>query len=121
MSLTTLDPKSNKPVIERRRYDSKLADVTVPPPIFLLGHWRSGTTHLHNLMAVDQRWSYPNNYHSLYPHVFLTSEAINSRLLQPFMPPRRPMDNVECEVLGNFRTVELANSGRRLGLRIGWG
>jgi hypothetical protein len=81
--------------IERWRFDKKLADVTVPPPLFILGHWRSGTTHLHNLMAIDKRWAYSNNYQALYPHVFLTNEAMAWRLMQPFMPPRRPMDNVE--------------------------
>lgn len=27
------------------------------PPIFLVGHWRSGTTHLHNLMSRDPRFA----------------------------------------------------------------
>jgi omega-hydroxy-beta-dihydromenaquinone-9 sulfotransferase len=81
--------------IERQRFGEKLKDVAVHPPLFILGHWRSGTTHLHNLMAVDDHWAYPNSYQTLYPHVFLTNEALNSRLIQPFMPPRRPMDNVE--------------------------
>ena len=26
---------------------------TIQPPLFILGHWRSGTTHLHNLLARD--------------------------------------------------------------------
>jgi len=28
------------------------------PPIFLIGHWRSGTTHLHNLMSHDPQFGY---------------------------------------------------------------
>ncbi len=28
------------------------------PPIFLIGHWRSGTTHLHNLMSRDPQFGY---------------------------------------------------------------
>lgn len=28
------------------------------PPVFLIGHWRSGTTHLHNLMCRDPRFGY---------------------------------------------------------------
>lgn len=25
----------------------------MPPPVFIVGHWRSGTTHLYNLMVQD--------------------------------------------------------------------
>lgn len=32
----------------------KLSD----PPVFLIGHWRSGTTHLHNLMSRDPQFAY---------------------------------------------------------------
>ena len=28
------------------------------PPIFLVGHWRSGTTHLHNLMSRDPQFGF---------------------------------------------------------------
>src|SRR5262249_43649090 len=29
------------------------------PPIFVLGHWRTGTTHLHDLLALDERFTAP--------------------------------------------------------------
>lgn len=29
----------------------------VPPPVFVVGHWRSGTTHLHNLLAQAPRFA----------------------------------------------------------------
>jgi hypothetical protein len=81
--------------IENRRYGRKLADVVVQQPLFVLGHWRNGTTHLHNLLTVDKRFAFPNIYQSLYPHSFLTTEAVNSRAVGFFLPRRRPMDNVE--------------------------
>jgi hypothetical protein len=46
--------------IEERRYARKLADVTIEPPLFVLGHWRSGTTHLHYLLGLDDRFAFPN-------------------------------------------------------------
>ncbi len=33
---------------DQRRLGSELKDVVVPPPLFVLGHWRNGTTLLHN-------------------------------------------------------------------------
>ena len=31
----------------------------VPTPLFILGHWRSGTTHLVNLLAATGRFAVP--------------------------------------------------------------
>jgi hypothetical protein len=83
---------------EDRRYRSRLKDVQVAPPLFVIGHWRSGTTHLHNLLAADGRLAFPNNYQVFYPHTFLTTERLSSRLIEPFLPPRRPMDRMEWDM-----------------------
>jgi hypothetical protein len=80
---------------ENWRFGSRVKEVALAPPLFILGHWRSGTTHLHNLLAVDERFAFANNYQVLYPHTFLTTELTSSRLMGWFMPKRRPMDNIE--------------------------
>lgn len=33
------------------------AAAVAPDPVFIVGHYRSGTTHLHNLLALDERLS----------------------------------------------------------------
>lgn len=81
--------------LERWRYGAAVRAVDVPPPVFVLGHWRSGTTHLHNLLTVDQRFAFPNNYQTLFPHTFLTMENLQSPFMQWFLPERRPMDNIQ--------------------------
>lgn len=81
--------------VENLSFGRKLKDIAVKPPIFILGHWRSGTTHLHNLLTSDDRFAFPNNYQVNFPHAFLTTEAINSRMIGPFLPKQRPMDNIE--------------------------
>jgi omega-hydroxy-beta-dihydromenaquinone-9 sulfotransferase len=80
---------------ENRRFGKEIEAVEVQPPLFLLGHYRNGTTHLHNLLAIDERFAYPNNYQVFYPHTFLSTESFQSPLVQFFMPRRRPMDNIE--------------------------
>jgi hypothetical protein len=80
---------------ESLRYGHLLKRVAVPPPLFVLGHWRSGTTHLHNLLAADDRFAFPNTYKVLWPHTFLVTEASTSWLIDFFVPKRRPMDNME--------------------------
>jgi hypothetical protein len=49
------------------------------PPLFILGHARSGTTHLHNLLALDPRHIYPTTYECFMPRHFLISEAYVTR------------------------------------------
>jgi hypothetical protein len=80
---------------EERQFSHALPDVVVPPPLFIIGHWRTGTTHLHNLLALDSdQFAYPNTYQVVNPKTFLTTEAVNSRLFAWMVPDRRPMDNV---------------------------
>ena len=80
---------------DQHKLRDQLKDVVVQPPVFLLGHWRHGTTHLHYLMTIDRRFAFPNNYQTLFPNSFLTAESLHSRVIDFFLPNRRPMDNVE--------------------------
>jgi hypothetical protein len=81
--------------VEAFRYGAAVRGAEVLPPLFVLGHWRSGTTHLHNLLALDRRFAFPNNYQALFPHAMLSMERVQSPFFQWFLAPRRPMDNVE--------------------------
>lgn len=80
---------------EERRFGAEIEKTRVEPPLFLLGHWRSGTTHLHNLLACDsEQFAAPNSIQVTYPHTFLTTEADTARRFAKYLPPTRPMDNV---------------------------
>ena len=63
-------------------------------PIFIIGHWRSGTTLLHELMVVDERHTYPDTYACFCPNHFLLSRHFIRPLLAFLIPARRPMDNM---------------------------
>lgn len=78
---------------ENRKYGPKLADVEVGRPLFILGHWRSGTTHLHNLLAQDEQFAYPNMWQVLNPHTFLSTERY-SVIMKLAAPKTRLIDNV---------------------------
>ena len=39
-----------------------------PPPVFIVGHWRSGTTFLHNLISRDPNFCYPTIVDTLRPY-----------------------------------------------------
>jgi omega-hydroxy-beta-dihydromenaquinone-9 sulfotransferase len=84
--------------VEDWRHGAAVRDAGILPPVFVLGHWRSGTTHLHNLLAADDRFAFPNNYQALFPHAMLSMERAQSPFMQWFLSPRRPMDNVEWTI-----------------------
>lgn len=64
------------------------------PPLFVLGHWRSGTTLLHELLIRDPRNTYPTTYECFAPHHFLVTEPWLTPLIGWLLPKKRPMDNV---------------------------
>ena len=63
-------------------------------PLFIIGHWRSGTTMLHELLVLDRRHTYPDTYACFAPNHFLVSRFLIAWWLKYLMPSRRPMDNM---------------------------
>ena len=81
---------------EEKRYGTAIARTKiVEQPIFILGHWRSGTTLLHNLLAEDtEQFAFPNGFQATNPHDFLTTEKRFTRLWGWAVPKTRPMDDM---------------------------
>jgi hypothetical protein len=70
-------------------------DLSKKQPIFILGHWRSGTTHLHYLFHRDPNFGTLSNYQSFLHNIALLSKSWLKVLLSPLMPETRPQDNVK--------------------------
>jgi hypothetical protein len=64
------------------------------PPIFILGHWRSGTTYVQRLVAQNPEFAIVNFIHTMIPGLFLTG-GLFKFILKTSLPETRPMDNVE--------------------------
>ncbi len=64
------------------------------PPVFIIGHWRSGTTYLHELLVLDDRFTYPTTYECFAPSHFLISNWLVARYMKFLLPSKRPMDNM---------------------------
>lgn len=79
---------------ERVRYGRRIAAVRVASPIFVIGHWRSGTTYLHNLLSQDPTLGYLTMYQAMVPDCSLVGERWLKPLLARIVPAKRPMDNV---------------------------
>lgn len=63
-------------------------------PLFIIGHWRTGTTLLHELLILDPRHAYPTTYECLAANHFLLTESWLPKCLWFLMPSHRPMDNM---------------------------
>ncbi len=79
-------------IFGRRIANTKLAG----PPVFILGHWRSGTTLLHELLTLDDRYASPTTFECFAPTNFLLTETIISKYFNWLIPNRRPMDNMKA-------------------------
>jgi hypothetical protein len=82
-------------LVQDALYGGQVRRMPIPrSPLFILGHWRTGTTLLHELLILDERHSFPTTYECLEPNHFLLTERLLSRLFWFLMPSRRPMDNM---------------------------
>ncbi len=63
-------------------------------PIFVIGHWRTGTTLLHELLIQDPQFNFPDFFDCFNPNHNLISEGFFKKYLKVLAPEQRPMDNM---------------------------
>ncbi|MEE8371648.1 MAG: sulfotransferase [Sphingomonadales bacterium] len=64
------------------------------PPIFIVGHWRSGTTHLYNLMGQAGHFGFVTPFSTALPWDFLSLTKLFGGLLEKALPEGRYIDNI---------------------------
>ncbi len=72
----------------------KILATPIEPPIFVVGHWRTGTTLLHELLARDKQFSYPTNFDCFVPSHFLVTRTFFAPVVAALLPKKRPMDDM---------------------------
>ena len=81
--------------IQNGIYGDRIDATPIPhAPLFVLGHWRTGTTLLHELLILDERHTYPNTHACTLPCHLLLSEAFFKKYLWFLTPDKRPVDNM---------------------------
>jgi hypothetical protein len=83
-TLTALQSATSKEQMER---------ASLKDSIVVLGYWRSGTTLLHELLCLDDRYCFPTTHACMNPHHFMMTEA--SVLARDSPAAQRPMDEME--------------------------
>jgi hypothetical protein len=86
---------STMSLLQSALHGKRIRDVEIKdPPIFIVGHWRSGTTFLHELFFQDERFTSPTTYECFAPDHFLVTGRVIPKLAWFLLPSRRPMDNM---------------------------
>ncbi len=80
-------------LMERHLLHETVNRVRDPEPLFILGHWRSGTTYLHNLLSLDERFAYCSNFQAIVPRGMMLLDRVRD-FFQFFLSPTRTIDNV---------------------------
>ena len=85
-------------------------------PLFILGHWRSGTTYLQNLLSRDPQFGWASPMHTaMFSNCVLLGWALRGGV-QKGIKGSRPMDNVQYDMslpmeetfaIGNFTPYTL--------------
>ena len=63
-------------------------------PIFIIGHYRTGTTYLMTLMAYDKSKGYVSNVEGYATQFYLGFPKFTRWIIESSLPDVRPMDNV---------------------------
>jgi hypothetical protein len=83
---------------EKRFINPRISRSAIPEaPIFIIGHWRSGTTYLHNLLCQDPQMGYVTTYQGVFPDTMFNwlGKFIFKNFMALLIPPTRKGDNVK--------------------------
>ena len=98
-------------IYESLRYSRKVKNTAIhPSPIFIIGHWRTGTTHLHNLLCQDRNHGYVSTFQAFAPGFCLSGVRLIKNPLNKLaqkMHPTREIDNIPLS-LDNPEEEDLA-------------
>jgi len=98
--ITSLINIINKPFryYERRFINPKIKEQDIKnDPIFILGHWRSGTTLLHNLLCEDKQMAFTTTFQGVFPDTLFNKAGrfLFETFTKILIPGTRKGDNVK--------------------------
>ena len=91
-------------LVEAVRYGGLVKRTEIAhPPLMVIGHGRSGTTHLQNLLCEDENFGSLTTYQAIFPQCSLIGRGWLEKVVASQMEETRPMDNV---AIGPDRPME---------------
>ena len=89
-ALITAAARAPLSMAEQVWYGRTVSRLNMPPPVFIIGHWRSGTTHLANLICQSPQFGTVTPVASGLPHNLLTL----GKWLKPWLENKIPSDRL---------------------------
>jgi hypothetical protein len=84
---------------DRWRYQLMSGDLEITKqPIYILGHWRSGTTLLHNLLCCHKNIAFPTTYQTVFPNNLFFFRGVIKGIMQYYLPEKRLVDHIKMHV-----------------------
>lgn len=82
--------------IENKRFRKRIESAPNPKgPVFIIGHWRTGSTLLHQYFSLDPALLTPSLFQVAEPDCFLTSYQYYKPIMKLLLRKNRPMDQVK--------------------------
>ncbi len=82
--------------IEHLRYSGRIKSWNYPgDPLFIVGHWRTGSTYLHQLLSLHPALHAPTLLQVAIPNGFIVGEPFYKPVFKTLLSDHRPMDNVK--------------------------
>lgn len=82
--------------IEHLRYSGRIKSWSYPgDPLFIVGHWRTGSTYLHQLLSLHPALHAPTLLQVAVPDGFIVGEPFYKPVFKTLLGEHRPMDNVK--------------------------
>ncbi|MBN1921442.1 MAG: sulfotransferase [Anaerolineae bacterium] len=101
VTLTTLLTSPVR-LFEQLHYGNAVRRTQIPPaPIFIIGHWRTGTTHLHLLLSKDSQFGSIPMFQTLAPGFFLIGRGFMKKIVGYWLEkghPTRFIDNIPLRI-----------------------
>ena len=89
-------------ILFKKLYNSKINNSIIKhPPVIIIGHWRTGTTFLHELLSHDPQFCYVSLWNTMLPDSFLILDPLKN-FLANFLPTKRPMDEIRVDIDGPY-------------------
>ena len=81
---------------EKKIFGTRIENQKLPDnPVIIIGHWRTGSTFLHQLLSLDPSFVTSTVFQASIPDSFLSSRKSYEPIMQKFVKGTRPMDQVK--------------------------
>ena len=107
--------------LDRRKYGQEFEAYTLEKdPVFIIGHWRTGSTFLHQLMSLDENLSAPTLFQTAQPNGFKSAYYYFRPIMKMALGKTRPFDQMKNSMdepqEDEFALVRLIGFSPMLGL-----